>query len=181
MISSTEINADQQININFHRGKIITRLVLGLLFITFISFCLVQSFNSVKPIFLFLILVSFHILIFHGLAHLNQFRNGKTGLELNNKGIFNNTADTSLFIPWTEVEEFQTGFYRANQQIVIKVRDVNKYHHIKRTAYLTLINRIGLFFRSKPDLLWIDVNLLDINEKQLLNLLHSKRNEIKAG
>jgi len=167
--------------INFHRGKIITAIIIGLIFIAFVLFCLSHSSNSEKPIFIFLILVSTHILIFHGLVHLRQLIKGKPGLEFDNNGIWNNTADTSVFIPWSEVEEFQTGFYRANKQIFIKVSKPNKYHQLKRNAYLGLVNRIGRFFRSKPDLLWIDVNLLDTNEKQLLGLLHSKWNEVKAG
>lgn len=181
MISNKEIKQNEQVKINFHRGKIITRLALGLVFILFISFCLIYESNSVKPIFVFLILVSLHIFIFHGIVHLLQHNKGEFGLVLNEKGITNNTGDTSIFVPWDEIESFQHGFYRANQQIFIKVNDLNKYHHIKRTGYLTLINRIGKFFRSKPDLLWIDVNLLDIKEKHLLALLHAKWNEVKAN
>jgi len=180
MISELKASTSERASIRFHRGKVVTRLVLGLVFLAFVSFCFFQSDNSTKPIFLFLILVSLHILIFHGLNHFNQHNKGKYGLELNDKGITNNTGNTSVVIPWTEIEDFQTGFYRANQQIFIKVSNPNKYHQIKRNTYLTLINQSGKFFRSKPDLLWIDVNLLDINEKQLLIVLHSKLRQSKA-
>lgn len=181
MASNLNHPKEEEININFHRGKIITRLTLNLAFIAFISFCLLQASNSVKPIFLFLILVSLHLLIFNGLNHLNQHYKGKFGLELDHKGIWNNTADTLVFIPWDEIEEFQTGFYRANQQIFIKVKEPDKYNQIKRNAYLTFFHYVGHFFQSKPDLLWIDVNLLDTTEKQLLVLLHAKLNENKSA
>ena len=181
MISELRASTSERVSIRFHRGKIVTRLVLGLVFLAFFSFSFFQSDNSTKPIFLFLILVSLHVLIFHSLNHFNQHNKGKYGIELNDNGITNNTGNTSVVIPWTEIEDFRTGFYRANQQIFIKVGNPDKYHQLKRSAYLTFINRIGKFFRSKPDLLWIDVNLLDINEKQLLSLLHLKLNKVKTG
>mgnify|MGYP003574908814 CR=1 FL=1 len=172
---------NERTTINFNRGKIITAIVIGLILIVFSSYCLLDGDNTTKAIFIFLILVSTHILIFHALVHLRQLKRGKPGLEFDNNGIWNNTADTPVFIPWSEVEAFQTGFYRANKQIFIKVSNPDKYHLLKRSAYLAFMNRIGRFFRSKPDLLWIDVNLLDTSEKQLLSLLHSKWNEVKAG
>lgn len=172
---------ENRITISFSRSKIITAIVIGLIFIAFSSYCLLDGDNTTKPIFIFLILVFIHILIFHSLNHFQQLKKGEHGLEFNEEGIWNNTADTPVFIPWNEVEAFQTGFYRANRQIFIKVSNPNKYHEMKRSTYLDLINRIGRFFRSKPDLLWIDVNLLDTNEKQLLSLLHAKWNEVKAS
>ncbi|SOD15258.1 STM3941 family protein [Pedobacter xixiisoli] len=180
MMYNVNLSPNEQTGIGFQHGKIVTRIILGFAFLAFVSFCLFQSDNSIKPIFLFLILVSLHIIVIHGLRHLIQHNNAKLGLAFDKKGITNNTADTSVFIPWTEIEDFQTGFYRANQQIFVKVSNPDKYHQLRRSAYLTFINRIGKFFRSKPDLLWIDVNLLDINEKHLLNLLHSKLEESRA-
>lgn len=180
-MAKVDIPMNERISISFHRGKIVTRLVLCLAFIAFILFCLIQSNNSVKPIFLFLIFVSLHILIFHGIAHLMQYRLKQPGLELKKNGIVNNTGDTSVFIPWSEIDRFEHGFYRANQQIFIKVNEPNKYNEIQRGTYLTFVHYLGKFFRTKPDLLWIDVNLLDINEKQLLVLLHSKLSESKIG
>lgn len=174
-------SVNERVTIDFSRNKIITAIVIGLILIAFSSYCLLDSDNTTKPIFIFLILVFIHILIFHSLNHLQQLKKGEYGLEFDTKGIWNNTADTPVFIPWNEVEAFQTGFYRAHRQIFIKVSNLDKYHLLKRSAYLTLINRIGRFFRSKPDLLWIDVNLLDTNEKQLLSLLHTKWNEVKAS
>ena len=180
-MAKVDIPMNERISISFHRGKIVTRLVLCLAFIAFILFCLIQSNNSVKPIFLFLIFVSLHILIFHGIAHLMQYRLKQSGLELKKNGIVNNTGDTSVFIPWSEIDRFEHGFYRANQQIFIKVNEPNKYNEIQRGTYLTFVHYLGKFFRTKPDLLWIDVNLLDINEKQLLALLHSKLSDSKIG
>ena len=172
---------NESININFNRSKIITAIVIGLILIAFFSYCFLDGDITTKAISAFLILISIHILIFHALVHLGQLKRGEPGLQFNKEGVYNNTADTPVFIPWNEVEAFQTGFYRANNQIFIKVNNPDKYHLLKRSEYLAFMNRIGRFFRSKPDLLWIDVNLLDTNEKQLLSLLHAKWNKVKAG
>lgn len=165
--------------ISFNKTKLITGTILCMVFILFLSLGIMYTSNSYMPVFLFLILVSLHILIFHKINHLIQHGKKQAGFIISPTGLLNNTPDTPVFIPWHDIEDFQHGFYRANHQIFIKVHNPEKYEIMKRNTYLKIFHRIGKYFRSKPDLLWIDVEILSTTESQLLMLLRSNLNTIK--
>jgi len=162
------------VDIQFKKSKISTGIFLCIAFIALLLFFIFNSSNSYAPILLFLIFVTLHILYFHKIRFWIEHKKGRPGLSIEEQGIVNNTADTPILIPWNDIQTFETGFYRAQNQIFIHVKDEKKYDQVKRTAYLTALNAIGRFFRSKPDLLWIDVDVLAISEPQLLLLLQTR-------
>lgn len=162
------------VDIQFKKSNIMTGIFLCIAFIVLLLFIFYTSSNSYAPILIFLICITLHILYFHKIKFWIDHKNGRPGLSIEEQGILNNTADTSIFIPWEEIQSFESGFFRTQNQIFIKVRNEKKYDQVKRTTYLTALNKIGRLFRSKPDLLWIDVDVLAISEQQLLTLLRSR-------
>jgi len=124
-----------------------------------------------KFVFVFLTYISLHYLIFNKMRHLSQHKKGKAGLTITDEGLFNNTGDTEVFIPWKEIINFQYGYRRTNRQIFINVTDPEKYEKLARNAYLTWFHRVGKFFRTKPHILWIDAEDLNIPQERLIALL----------
>lgn len=165
--------------IKFKKKKLITSIVLCLAFMIFLVYATIYASNSYKPISILLLLIAIHILYFHNIKALKLYYKGYFGIKVNEFGITNNTQDTNIFIPFEEIVEFRNGYYRSQNQIYIVTVHPQKYNQVERSTYLHYFNKVGMFFRSKPDLLWIDVNLLDITETELLSLLRSKLNKLK--
>jgi len=170
----------EQTTVNFHPTKIITQIVLCALFIIILGIAVFYSEISKQIIFLFLLFACLYVLIFRNLIQLLRHRNGKPGVNLTPLGLWNYTADTPTFVRWDEIRGFKHGFYRTNDQIFIEVSDPAKFERMNRSAYLHVFYRIGRLFRSKPNLLWIDVNLLDIKTQDLLTLLQLGLRKNKA-
>ncbi|RZK21022.1 MAG: hypothetical protein EOO86_02440 [Pedobacter sp.] len=162
------------IEIKFSKNKLVTGVLINLAFIIGLFFITIYAENSYKPISLFLIFISAHIMIFHQIKSYRHCKKNLSGVNIDENGILNNTQNTPVFIEWKEIKRFSNGYFRAQNQIFIETINQDQYNHIKRNFYLTCFNKIGLLFRSKPDLLWIDVNLLNIKEDELLSLLRSE-------
>lgn len=167
------------IEIKFSESKLVTGILINLAFIIGLFFVTIYSANSYKPISIFLIFISIHILIFHKTKPFLHYKKDVSGVNIDENGILNNTENTPIFIEWKEIKNFKNGYFRTQNQIFIETINQDKYNYIKRNTYLNYFNKIGMFFRTKPDLLWIDVNVLNIEEDELLTLLRSKLKEYK--
>lgn len=92
-------------------------------------------------------------------------------LKIDELGIVNNTQSKSYFISWNEISAFEIGHYRT-RQIYMKPISVDNY---PRKKYF------GLYFTSKPEILWIDSDMLDIKREELLKILNKKLMQYKNG
>lgn len=165
------LSGQKKLRIAFKLSKIIWGAVLCALFVALLLAGIFYLYYPQKLIFVFLCYISLHIFIFEKIRHLLQYKKRKRGLTITREGLFNNTVDTEVFIPWKEITDFGYAYYRANNQIFINVEDPEKYEKLPRNTYLTWFHHIGKFFRTKPGILWIDVDTLDITEDQLIHLL----------
>lgn len=85
-------------------------------------------------------------------------------LKIDEFGIENNTLAKSYFISWSEISAFEIGHFRI-RQIYIKPISIDNY---PRKKYF------GFYFTSKPELLWIDSDMIDIKRDELINILNRK-------
>lgn len=92
-----------------------------------------------------------------------------TALKIDETGIENNTQSKSHFISWNEISAFEIGHFRT-REIYIKPISFDNY---PRKKYF------GLYFTSKPELLWIDSEMIDIKRDELINILNRKLHNYK--
>lgn len=170
-ISNEIFSGKKTLGIAFKLSKIIWGAALCAFFIVLLLAGIFYLYYPQKLIFVFLCYISLHVFICEKIRHLLQYKKGARGLTITKEGLFNNTADTEVFIPWKDITDFGYTFYRTNKQIFINVKDPEKYENLSRNAYLTWFHYITKFFRRKPGILWIDLDTLDISEDQLIRLL----------
>lgn len=90
-------------------------------------------------------------------------------LKIDEFGIENSTQAKGYFISWGEISAFEIGHFRI-RQIYIKPISIDNY---PRKKYF------GLYFTSKPELLWIDSDMLDIKRDELIDILNKKLHNYK--
>lgn len=79
----------------------------------------------------------------------------------------------TIFIPWNEIKQFKTGFYRTNC-IYIEPKNLEKYKAIKIKDYVDVIRYLNSFTTVNADLLWIEIDMMDIKKEKLMYLLNKE-------
>ena len=127
---------------------------------------------SYKIVAMIWFVIIFHLLIF-SLKQFSQFKNGIPAIIIDENGITNNTSVKTIFIPWSDIKQFKTGFYRTNS-IYIEPKNLDKYKPVKIKDYLDVIRYINSFTTVNADLLWIEIDMMDIKKEKLMYLLNDK-------
>lgn len=160
------------IEIKFKTGRIMISFILCFIAAILVLLYLIFDRASISEKLIispFLITV-IYVLIFRFKQLLNSYsRENKVALQISDWGIINKTQHRNRSIRWNEISEFKVGYYRTHQ-IYMKPKHPENY---PRKKYF------GLYFSSKPDILWIDSDILDIKREKLLNILNQKLNEYK--
>lgn len=160
------------IEIKFKTGGILISVILCFIAVILVLIYLIFDRASIlqKLIICPFLITVIYVLIFRFKQLLKSYSKENTvALQINDWGIINNTQHRNRSIRWNEISEFNVGYYRT-QQIYIKPKHPENY---PRKKYF------GLYFSSKPDILWIDSDILDIKREKLLNMLNQKLNEYK--
>lgn len=157
------------INIKFKKNNILFSLYLSILGLVASVYILFHLNVIVQLISVFWIAVIAHV-IYTKYQQLTKAKKGISALEINDHGITNNTSPQSVYLRWGDITSFQTGFYR-NNNILINPKEPEKYRNEEKNHFFQIIGRI---FSSKPEVLWIDTDVLNIKKDELLNLLNRK-------
>lgn len=152
-------------------------IILCLSGLVFSVFVLLKSDLSIQLIAT-LWMVIIIIILLERIAQLRNSRKGISALKIDEHGITNHTVLKATFIPWHEINDFQAGFYRT-RSIFIDVKNRAKYSSTKIRGYQSLIGYLHNLTTTKPDLLWIDTDILDLKREALLSLLKMKQQEQK--
>ncbi|MEO5909440.1 MAG: STM3941 family protein [Pelobium sp.] len=158
------------IRIEFKKSEIIISIILCFLGIAFLMYLFFFTSYTPKAIAFFLMLVIFHV-IFLRLIQLNLCLKHIPALRIDDEGIINHTNLESKLVRWNEIVDFKTGYYRTNS-IYINPKNPALYQVKTVINYISFVRYVGSFFRDKPDLLWIDIDVLAIKKPELLNLLN---------
>lgn len=157
------------VEVRFKKRDIIFSIVLCILGLSLSIFFLAHSYFPVKIICLIWIILVL-ILLSERILQLDKALKGKVALKLTEEGLSNYTALKTMNIPWNKIEGFQTGFYRTNS-ISINVSNLAPYRTTKIKNYASLLAYLNDTLSSKPYLLWIDIDMLDIKKSELLAIL----------
>lgn len=154
------------IEIKFRRSAFTTSIIICVVAILFCSYLIYIGYNIPEKTALSLFIVAtIFVLIFRLKQTYKIYSSGnKTALKIDELGIVNNTQSKSYFISWNEISAFEVGHFRT-REIYIKPISIENY---PRKKYF------GLHFTSKPELLWIDSEMIDIKRDELINILNSK-------
>lgn len=157
------------IEIKFKKNNILFSLYLSILGLAVSVYVLFHLSLIVQLISVFWIAVIAHV-IYTKSQQLTKAKKGMPALEINDHGITNNTSPQPIYLRWGEITSFQTGFYR-NNNILINPKDPEKYRNKEMNQFFQII---GSIFSSKPEVLWIDTDVLNIKKDELLRLLNRK-------
>lgn len=153
----------KMISIKFNIKTMFINLLICLIGIVFFSWRFYIEYALTFKILIFLIIIVlisiiyYRIKLFYNIRSKNQY----IGLIINENGIINNTNLFNHFIKWDSINDFKTGYFRT-REIYIEPINVSEF---PRKKYL------GLYFNSKPNYLWINGDILDINKNDLMNIL----------
>lgn len=157
--------------INFKRSALNTSIILcvGVIFIC--SYVIYKEYSIPERIALSLFLIAIVYVLALRLKQLYKIYSSgnNVALKIDEFGIENNTQAKSYFISWNKISAFEIGHFRT-REIYIKPISID---HYPRKKYF------GLYFTSKPEILWIDSDMLDIKRDQLINILNSKLHNYK--
>lgn len=163
------------IKIQFKKSKIIISVILCFFGIALLTYLFLFSHLIPKAIAVFLIIVIIQIL-FGRFRLLNLCLKQIPALIIGKEGITNQTNSETKFIAWDEIIDFRTGYYRTNS-IYINPKNLEIHKNIKVTNYISLVRYVSSFFTDKPASLWIDIEVVAIKKKELLNLLNKELND----
>jgi len=155
--------------ISFKKSNIIISILLCVLGLVASIFLLFHTYLPAKIICLAGIILLL-VILSERILQLKKAIKGEVALKLSKEGLINFTLVQNVSIPWNEIEDFHTDFYRTNSILV----NVSNHAQYKTTAikdYVSLISYLNDMFSSKPYLLWIDVDVLDIKKAELMAIL----------
>jgi hypothetical protein len=107
------------------------------------------------------------------LQQLNRYRRGEAALTIDEHTLLNNSVLKPRQIPWTDIDYFVTGLYRTNS-IFIKLKDSSSLKDEKRSRLIHLLSFIDRNLSTKPASFWIDMDVINIKEKNLMSMLIPK-------
>ncbi|KFC18907.1 STM3941 family protein [Epilithonimonas lactis] len=152
------------IEINFKRSAFNTSISLFVGAILICSYLIYKEYNIPERIALSLFLIATVFVLIFRLKQLHKLYSSgnNVALKIDEFGIENNTQAKSYFISWSEISAFEIGHFRTRQ---IYIKPINP-NHFPRKKYF------GFYFTSKPELLWIDSDMIDIKRDELINILN---------
>lgn len=154
------------IEIKFKKSELITSIVLCVAAIIFITVYVVYDTKAhLQKILVIPFLIGVLLLLRTRLINLFKCNDtlNNAALIVDQFGITNHTLSKSVSIAWSEISAFKVGFFRT-RQIYIQPKHPEKY---PRKKYF------GLYFTSKPSMLWIDSVILDMKREEVLRILNS--------
>lgn len=157
------------IKINFSKGKIIISMLLCFLpavigLYAWLYYDLI--FKLTSTIWVLVAATVFYL----RLQQLNRYRRGEAALTIDEHTLLNNSVLKPQQIPWTDIDYFVTGLYRTNS-IFIKLNDLSSLKKEKTSGLIYLLSFIDRNLSTKPASFWIDMDVIDIKEKELLSML----------
>lgn len=157
------------IKINFSKGKIIISMLLCFLpavigLYAWLYYDLI--FKLTSTIWILVAATVFYL----RLQQLNRYRKGEAALTIDEHTLLNNSVLKPQQIPWTDIDYFVTGLYRTNS-IFIKLNDLSSLKKEKTSGLIYLLSFIDRNLSTKPASFWIDMDVIDIKEKELLSML----------
>jgi hypothetical protein len=166
------------IKINFSKGKIIISMFLCCLpavigVYAWLYYDLI--FKLASTIWVIVAAAVFYL----RLQQLNRYRRGEAALTIDEHTILNNSVLKPRQIPWTDIDYFVTGLYRTNS-IFIKLKDSSSLKDEKRSRLIHLLSFIDRNLSTKPASFWIDMDVINIKEKDLMSMLIPKLKKLTA-
>ncbi|MFF5379923.1 STM3941 family protein [Pedobacter suwonensis] len=155
--------------ISFKKSNIIISILLCVLGLGASIFLLFHAYLPAKIICLAGIILLL-VILSERILQLKKSIKGEVALKLSKEGLINFMLVKTVSIPWNEIEDFHTGFYRTDSILVI-VSNPAQYKTTAIKDYVSLIAYLNDIFSSKPYLLWIDIDMLDIKQAELLEIL----------
>jgi hypothetical protein len=160
------------IKINFDKGKIIISMLLCFLpavigLYAWLYYDLI--FKLASTIWVLVATAVFYL----RLQQLNRYRRGEAALTIDEHTLLNNSVMKPRQIPWTDIDYFVTGLYRTSS-IFIKLKDSSSLKEEKTSRLIHLLSFIDRNLSTKPASFWIDMDVIDIKEKDLMSMLIPK-------
>lgn len=157
------------VEISFKKSNIIISILLCVLGLGASIFLLFHAYLPDKIICLAGIILLL-VILSERILQLKKSIKGELALNLTKEGLINFTLVKTVSIPWNEIEDFHTGFYRTNS-ILVNVSNPAQYKTTAIKDYFSLIACLNDMFSSKPYLLWIDIDMLNIKKAELMAIL----------
>ncbi|WP_341832638.1 STM3941 family protein [Sphingobacterium thalpophilum] len=157
------------IKINFSKGKIIISMLLCFLPVVIGLYAWLYYDFIIKLTSTIWVLVAASVFYLR-LQQLNRYRRGEAALIIDEHILLNNSILKPKQIPWTDIDYFVTGLYRTNS-IFIKLNDLSSLRKEKTSRLIHLLSFIDCNLSTKHASFWIDIDVIDIKEKELMALL----------
>lgn len=157
------------IKINFNKGKIIISMALCFLPVAIAFYAWFYSDLILKLAATVWVLVAASVFYLR-LQQLNRYQRGEAALTIDHDTLLNNSVLKPRQIPWTDIDYFVTGLYRTNS-IFIKLNDSSSLREEKTNRLIYLLSFIDHNFSTKPASFWIDMDVIDIKEQELMPML----------
>lgn len=183
-------NKTEQIEIPLSKVKMVLLLIGALLFVALGLILIIYEPESINqsnryawimnpfPRFL----MGFVCVTFFGFAAITMFFrlfNKKTGLIINERGIYDNSSATALgFILWEDVKEVK--MVTVNQSKFILVIVQNPAHYLTKTTNWIKMRGLKINFKYYNTPICISANSLQITADQLYKLLSDNLKQFKS-
>ncbi len=160
------------IEINFDKGKIIVSMVLCFLAAVIALYAWLYKdliFKLASTVWVLVAASVFYLRI----QQLNRCRKGIAALTINQDTLLNNSTLEPRQIQWADIDSFITGLYRTTS-IFIKLKDSSLLKKEKTNRLIRFLSFIDRNVSTKPGCLWIDIDVINIREQDLIPLLNQK-------
>ena len=160
------------IKINFDKGKIIVSMALCFLAAVIALYAWLYKDLIFKLASTVWVLVAARVFYLR-IQQLNRCRKGIAALTIAQDALLNNSTLGPQQIPWTDIDCFVTSLYRTTS-IFIKLKDSSLLRKEKTNRFVRLLSFIDRNLSTKPGSLWIDIDVINIREQDLMSLLKQK-------
>lgn len=160
------------IKIDFNKGKIIMSMTLCFLAAVIALYACLYKDLIFKLASTVWVLVAARVFYLRA-KQLNRCRKGIAALTMDQDTLLNNSALEPQPIPWADIDCFVTGLYRTTS-IFIKLKDSSLLRKEKTNRLIQLLGFIDHNLSTKPAPFWIDMDVINIREQELMPLLNQK-------
>ncbi|WP_313267757.1 STM3941 family protein [Sphingobacterium sp.] len=160
------------IKISFNKGKIIISIILCFLPVAIAFYAWFYGDLIFKLAATIWVLVAASVFYLR-LQQLKRYQKGEAALTIDHDTLLNNSVLKPRQIPWKDIDNFATGLYRTDS-IFIKLKDSSSLKEEKTNRLIHLLSFIDHNFSTKPAPLWIDMDVINIREQELISLLNQK-------
>ncbi|WP_293881156.1 MULTISPECIES: hypothetical protein [unclassified Sphingobacterium] len=160
------------IKIHFNKGKIIISMVLCFFATVVALYAWLHKDLIVKLASTVWALAAASVFYLR-IQQMSRYQKGIAALTIDQDMLVNNSALKPQPIPWTDIDCFVTGLYRTSS-IFIKLKDSSLLRKQKTNRLIHLLSFIDRNLSTKPARLWIDMDVINIREEELIPLLNQK-------